>query len=96
MKYMKVIYGTMIAVTLLVLQSCTKFDDFGRTNQNPNATTEPITSALLTNALSGLGNTVWGNGITISGGLYAQYFSERQYTEASLYLLVSDSLGLLL
>lgn len=86
MKYMKVIYGTMIAVTLLVLQSCTKFDDFGRTNQNPNATTEPITSALLTNALSGLGNTVWGNGITISGGLYAQYFSETQYTEASRYV----------
>ena len=83
---MKVIYGTMIAVTLIVFQSCTKFDDFGRTNQNPNATTEPITSALLTNALSGLGNTVWGNGITISGGLYAQYFSETQYTEASRYV----------
>jgi hypothetical protein len=85
MKYIKVIYGTMIVVTLLVLQSCTKFDDFGRTNQNPNATTEPITSALLTNAISGLGNTVWGNGITVAGGLYAQYFSETQYTEASRY-----------
>ena len=85
MKYIKIISGTMIAVSLLILPSCTKFDDFGRTNQNPNATTEPITSALLTNALSGLGNTVWGNGITVAGGLYAQYFSETQYTEASRY-----------
>lgn len=85
MKYMKIIYGTVIAVSLMVVQSCTKFDDFGRTNQNPNATTEPITSALLTNALAGMGNWIWGNGITVVGGLYAQFFSETQYTEASRY-----------
>jgi len=85
MKYMKIIYGTVIAASLLVVQSCTKFENFGDTNQNPNATTEPITSALLTNVLSGLGNTVWGNGITVNGGLYCQYFSESQYTEASRY-----------
>ena len=77
---MKIIYGTVIATSLLVVQSCTKFENFGDTNQNPNATTEPITSALLTNVLSGLGNTVWGNGGTIAGGLYCQYFSETQYT----------------
>jgi hypothetical protein len=85
MKYRNLIFGTLIATSLLVVQSCTKFEDFGDTNSNPNATTEPITSALLTNVLSGLGNTVWGNGITINGGLYSQYFSETQYTEASRY-----------
>lgn len=85
MNYRKIIFATSIAVSLLAVQSCTKFEDFGNTNNNPNATTSPITSALLTNALSGIGNTVWTNGITVSGGLFAQYFSETQYTEASRY-----------
>ena len=85
MNYRKIIFATSIAVSLLAVQSCTKFEDFGNTNNNPNATTSPITSALLTNALSGIGNTVWGNGITVSGGLFAQFFSETQYTEASRY-----------
>lgn len=67
-------------------QSCSKkLDDFGSINNNPNATTAPITSALLTNVESQLGNTVWGNGITIRGGLFSQFFSETQYTEASRY-----------
>ena len=82
---MKIIYGTLVVASLVVVQSCTKFEDFGKTNQNPNATTEPVTSALLTNVLAGLGNTIWGNGTTIAGGLYSQYFSESQYTEASRY-----------
>jgi len=85
MNYRKIIFAPLIAVSLLAVQSCTKFEDFGNTNNNPNATLTPITSALLTNALSGIGNTVWGNGITVNGGLYAQYFSETQYTEASRY-----------
>ena len=85
MKYSKIFFGTLIACGLLLVQACTKFEDFGNTNTNPNATTEPITSALLTNVLSQLGNTSWGNGISITGGLYSQYFSETQYTEASRY-----------
>lgn len=94
MNYRKIIFAILIAASLLAVQSCTKFEDFGNTNTNPNATTSPITSALLTNALGNMtgaatpvsiGNTVWGTGLTISGGLYAQYFSETQYTEASRY-----------
>ncbi|HET6767944.1 MAG TPA: SusD/RagB family nutrient-binding outer membrane lipoprotein [Chitinophagaceae bacterium] len=85
MNYRKIIFATSIAVGLLTVQSCTKLEDFGNTNNNPNATTSPVTSALLTNALSQIGNTVWGNGITVSGGLFAQFFSETQYTEASRY-----------
>lgn len=85
MKLRNIIYAAMIAASLPVLQSCEKIKDFDDVNNNPNATTEPITSALLTNALAGLGNTVWGNGLTVDAGLFAQFFSETQYTEASRY-----------
>jgi len=85
MKYMKIIYLTVIAASLMVVQSCTKLENFGDTNQNPNNATEPITSALLTNVLSQLGNTIFINGIATSGALYAQYATETQYTEASRY-----------
>ena len=55
-------------------------------NQNPNQTTAPITSALLTNALSAIGNRTWdaGGGTTVAG-LYGQYYAETQYTDASRY-----------
>jgi hypothetical protein len=58
--------------------------DFGDTNVNPNASTVPTTSALLTNALTALGGSTAG-GANFSAGLYAQYFSETQYTDNSLY-----------
>ncbi|MBS1729500.1 MAG: SusD/RagB family nutrient-binding outer membrane lipoprotein [Bacteroidetes bacterium] len=66
--------------------SCNKFKDFGNVNQNPGITTSPITSALLTNVESGLGNYTWdAGGITTLSGLYCQYYSETQYTDASCY-----------
>jgi hypothetical protein len=93
MKWNKLIFGALVAGSLLAVQSCSKIRDFGNVNSNPNATTEPVTKALLTNALSGLGNTVWGNGITINAGLFAQYFSETQYTDASRYALTPPNWG---
>jgi hypothetical protein len=42
---------------------------------------EPITAALFTNVLSGTGGEVW----STTPGLYAQQYSETQYTEASRY-----------
>ncbi len=60
---------------------CDKIKDFGNTNVNPAATTTPIVGALLTNAESGMG----GFAANTLGGLYCQYFSETQYTDASLY-----------
>lgn len=87
MKWNKLIFGAVIAGSLLAAESCSKIRDFGNINNNPNATTEPNTGALLTSVLSGIGNTVWGNGITINAGLFAQYFSETQYTEASRYAI---------
>ncbi len=66
--------------------SCNKFKDFGNVNQNPNITTSPTTAALLTNVEAGLGNYTWdAGGFNTVEGLYCQYFSETQYTEASTY-----------
>jgi hypothetical protein len=78
-------FATAIAATLVTAPSCEKVD-FGSMNENPNQTTAPITSALLTNALSAIGNRTWdaGGGTTVAG-LYAQYFAETQYTDASRY-----------
>ena len=76
-----------LGTTLLASTGCFKhLGDYGRTNNNPNATTAPITSALLTNALNGLNNGVWDQGgFRTLNGIYAQYFSETQYTDASRY-----------
>jgi len=68
---------------LLIATGCDKVKDFGDTNVNPNGTAVPSTAALLTNVLSGLG----GLAAQTRPGLYAQQFSETQYTEVSLYAL---------
>ncbi len=78
----KIIYicSTLI---LLSLGGCQKLDDFGDTNVNPAATSEPTMSALLANVQAGMG----GYAASTRPGLYGQYFSETQYTDASLYSL---------
>jgi hypothetical protein len=97
----KAIYGLTAASLMLVTPSCEKIEDFGDLNINPGQTTEPVTSALLSNTIaimgSGLiapgttstpatGGLVWDQGgISTVAGLYAQYFSETQYTDASRY-----------
>jgi hypothetical protein len=69
----------------LIFSSCKRFaaDYFGDTNVNPGVTSSPIFSALMTNVESQLG----GYAAQTRGGLYSQYFSETQYTDASLYSL---------
>ncbi|MGC4036951.1 MAG: SusD/RagB family nutrient-binding outer membrane lipoprotein [Chitinophagaceae bacterium] len=72
--------------SLVVASSCSKIDKFDDTNQNPGATGSPSTPGLLTNVLSGLAGVTWdAGGYTTIAGLYAQYFSETQYTEVSTY-----------
>jgi hypothetical protein len=66
----------ILSSAILFVSGC---DDFGDTNVNPNATTVPLTSALLTNALVGIPAT------NTNAALYAQYYSQTQYTDASLY-----------
>ncbi len=70
-----------VAILGLGIQGCDKLEDFGDTNLNPSATSEPILAALLSNVESGIA----GYAASLRGGLYAQYFSETQYTDASLY-----------
>jgi hypothetical protein len=71
------------AMACVIATSCSKLEDFGSTNDNPNATTTPIISALLTNVESGIA----GYASQTRGGLYCQFFSETQYTDVSLYSL---------
>lgn len=76
----------VLGISALGFTGCKKgIDDFGTINRNPNATTVPITSALLTNVLANVGNNVWGDAINTTAGLYCQYMSETQYTDISRY-----------
>lgn len=70
-----------IYISLVLLLGTTGCGDFGDTNVSPNSSETPLTSALLTNSISGLGSTV----ATAKPSLFAQYRSETQYTEASRY-----------
>ncbi len=87
----KYFYKLLLAVglsALLFTVSC-EIADFGDINANPNAVTDPLTSALLTNSIARMG-TIASNQATRSmavwiPGLYCQYFSETQYTEESIY-----------
>jgi hypothetical protein len=76
----KLIYA-LTGFFLMGAAGCSKLEDFGDTNVNPAATTEPILAALLTNAQASMGAYA----SQTRGGLYAQYFSETQYTDVSLY-----------
>lgn len=66
---------------------CSKPNDFGDMNVNPNGATTPPTSALLTNVLSGLG----GVPSNTNQGFYVQYYTEEQYPGNALYLQTAVS-----
>lgn len=76
-------FSTVLLSATFILPGCNKIKDFGDTNKNPGATTSPIIGALLTNVEAQVG----GLASMTRGGLYAQYFSETQYTDVSLYSL---------
>lgn len=78
---MKKILFLFIAPIALATVGCNKLKDFGNTNVNPNAASTPSIAALLTQVEANLG----GYAASTRGGLYAQYFSETQYTDVSLY-----------
>ena len=78
----KITSAALIALTIMGT-GCAKIDQFGTTNSNPNGVVLPVPSALLTNVLSQIG----GFASNLRRGVYAQYVSENQYTETSLYSL---------
>ncbi|MFD1165055.1 SusD/RagB family nutrient-binding outer membrane lipoprotein [Sphingobacterium daejeonense] len=83
----KFLYILMAVSTLA--SSCDALSDFGDTNVNPNATTDPKSDALLTNVLAGIGG--YASNTHYQPGLYAQYISETQYTDASMYSLAQNA-----
>src|ERR1700730_14445998 len=87
MNYKRLLYGIAAVAAAVTIQSCDKVKDFGSTNLNPNATTSPIPSALLTNVISRMGGDLVfdAGGVNSGAGLYAQLISETQYTEVSRY-----------
>lgn len=70
-----------LSILIFTTVSCSKLEDFGDTNDNPSATTNPILAAILTNVEAQLGSYA----SQTRSGLYGQYFSETQYTDVSLY-----------
>lgn len=89
---MKKIYLYTLAGAFTFLGAgCNKLKDFGDVNNNPAATVTPIPSALLSNVEAGLGGYASTGTEAISGGQYAQYFTETQYSGTSLYNLPQNS-----
>ena len=89
----KIVHLTLIiGLVVYIITGCRKLEDFGNTNVNPSTTRNPVTSALLTNVLYGIGenfdlynqNSSWAN-------LYCQYISETYWTLASCYAVNSLS-----
>ncbi len=74
-------YYILTSLMTAGLTSCDMFSDFGDLNDNPAATTSPNIGALMTNVQSGLG----GFAFITTPGYFSQYFSETQYSNASLY-----------
>ena len=76
----------VLGVSVMATVGCKKsINEFGTTNSNPNATTVPITSALLSNVIANAGGNVWGGAVNTTAGLYCQYMAETQYTDISRY-----------
>ena len=88
---MKILNNKLVLVAAtsasLWIAGCDKIKDFKDTNTNPNGTPVPVTAALFTRSIAELGGREGGLSIATytRPGYYAQYFSETQYPEASLY-----------
>lgn len=89
MKFNKLQYFSILAVTALVVTSCNKIKDFGDTNVNPQEISTLSTSAVLSNAQVGLAG--WAN--SGRAGMYCQYFSEAEYPSTSRYSIPQLSFG---
>lgn len=70
-----------LAALLITTGGCKKLKDFGDTNISPNGVSEPILSALLTNAQLGLSGTL----TTQAPAMFCQYFAESTYPGISRY-----------
>lgn len=81
---------TFGCVLIMGNSGCKKLSDFGDINTRNDAASVPVTSYLLTNVQSQMGNFMTA-GITPS--LFAQMFTETQYTDVSLYQIPQINFG---
>jgi hypothetical protein len=83
MKYLKNIYSKMLVVIITVAMIACNPSDFGDLNDDPNNTTTPQTSGLLTSALRQLPITTAGNNGRDyrHGNLMVQYVGNTQYVD---------------
>lgn len=90
MKFIKITSLALLACYIIAGTGCNrKIDEFGDINTNPGIVAEPNTAALLTNAMSGMGDENW----SAVPGLYSQLYAETQYTEASRYARLQVDFG---
>ena len=90
MKIIKLTSIGLIAGLVVTGIGCTRnIDEFGDINVNPGIVAEANTAALLTNVISAMGDEAW----AVNPGLYAQLYSETQYTEASRYVRIQPDFG---
>lgn len=81
----KILY--IVPLTLaLVLTSC-EWDQLPEINVNPNQSTTPKTSALLTSVQTQMGGLI----LSSQGALYAQHLSNKQYTSTDNYQTINFS-----
>ena len=69
----------LLLISVVVMSSCT--DDFEEINTNPNQPTSVPTAYLMTRAQ----RSIMSERFNFTGALYAQHFSETQYTTTSIY-----------
>lgn len=75
-------FPLLVSCLAIGFAGCSKLEDFGDINENPYATTVPVTQNLLTSALRNLPGTVNSD----IGALYAQHVSDVQYTDGGRFL----------
>ncbi|MDN5203429.1 SusD/RagB family nutrient-binding outer membrane lipoprotein [Fulvivirgaceae bacterium BMA10] len=83
----KLIKYIWLAILAMGIVCCDPGDFDSDITTNPNATTVPITSNLLTNALRGIPGTI----TATQGQLYVQYLANSQYTSADTYQTINFS-----
>jgi hypothetical protein len=90
MKYKLIIHKltALVLVSSILFSGCTK-KDFGDVNTNPYASSEAVTSILLTSALRGLAMGTSSVTNDATGSLYAQYISDVQYTDGGRFLPIN-------
>ena len=79
----------LIAMGLATMVSCNKIKDFGDTNTNPSAITNPTTYAILTSVETGISGWAKDGAATA----WIQYGSETQYPAEGVYDITSTYFG---